>query len=162
MKKLIALIFCVAICGTVWAAVEKGDATFKSITVDGVSVFKGAADFQGAVTGNPGPTGPAGPAGPTGPAGADGAAGPTGATGPAGADGISGFEKTLTYCSGASYCQGTCPAGKKATGGGCKNNGPQGPYITNSYSLNDNIWVCQYSAAVAGQIVTYVHCAAAL
>ncbi len=69
------------------------------------------------ITGPPGPAGPAGPAGPQ---------GPEGPQGPAGPSGVSGYE-VVTVCSPAD-CGGnvndtkaaiaSCPAGKKAIGGG--------------------------------------------
>lgn len=94
-------------------------------------------------TGLPGPVGPQGPAGPAGPAGSAGSAGaagpqgpagPTGATGatgaqgpagPAGQGGATGYEVVRT--TGASsnadlkVQAATCPAGKKAVGGGGSN-----------------------------------------
>ena len=69
-----------------------------------------------------GPAGPAGPVGPQGPAGPEGPAGPQGLAGPAGPGGSSGYEvvrangETDTADSKAEAA--TCPAGKKAVGGG--------------------------------------------
>ncbi|MEA2972482.1 MAG: hypothetical protein QOG82_940 [Actinomycetota bacterium] len=73
-------------------------------------------------TGATGPAGPAGPQGPAGPTGATGATGAQGPAGPAGQGGATGYEVVRT--SGLSSTvdsksqAATCPAGKKAVGGG--------------------------------------------
>src|SRR4051794_34039839 len=70
-------------------------------------------------SGSPGPQGPTGVQGPTGPAGPAGAAGPQG---PAGSAGISGYQivRVAGPVSIADHKAevATCPAGKKAIGGG--------------------------------------------
>jgi hypothetical protein len=78
--------------------------------------------------GDPGPAGPQGAVGPQGPAGADGASGPQGEVGPAGPQGnvgpagISGYEivSDASAFDSTSYkaFSVSCPAGKKAIGGG--------------------------------------------
>jgi hypothetical protein len=80
-------------------------------------------DFsQQGPAGTPGPAGPAGAAGAAGPAGPAGPAGADGAAGPAGAPGVSGYQivRAATAPSAANSQLGvaTCPAGKKAVGGG--------------------------------------------
>ena len=66
--------------------------------------------------------GPQGPSGPAGPVGPQGPAGPQGLPGPAGPEGASGYEVVRangeTDAADSKAQAATCPAGKKAVGGG--------------------------------------------
>jgi hypothetical protein len=88
---------------------------------------QGIAGPQGPAgpAGDTGPAGPAGPAGPQGlqgPAGATGATGAQGPAGPAGPGGATGYEVVRTSGASSNFDfkvqAATCPAGKKAVGGG--------------------------------------------
>ncbi len=102
-----------------------------------------------------GPFGPFGPQGPSGPLGPAGPAGPAGAAGAAGAPGVSGLQvvadTTATDSSSPKSVTASCPAGKRAVGGG-------GALLTNSGPLairqsvptaNDNGWTATAAETAA-------------
>ena len=109
--------------GETGAKGDQGDQGIQGLTgATGAQGDKGDKGDQGdqGIQGLTGATGAVGPAGPAGPAGAAGA---TGAAGAAGANGVSGYAIVTSAMvnipnSGPATNTATCPAGKKAIGGG--------------------------------------------
>lgn len=138
-------------------------------------------------TGDMGPTGATGATGPTGPAGATGATGPqgpkgatgsqgvkgdTGAQGPAG---VSGWQRIIGTVSpdneNDKAVTATCPAGKKAIGGGFLTSNVSNPsrvVITSSYPSSDGTWTAtgivqntRFTNDGSYSLAAYVICATA-
>jgi len=140
----------------------------------------GAAGATG-VAGPTGASGGLGPIGPTGPQGPTGAAGPTGAPGPTGPQGqpgapgpngvasISGYQRvagtaTANDNTTPKTATATCPAGKKAVGGGFVVGGTASIVVSANYPSSDTVWtVSAYrpTGSATFSLQAYVVCATA-
>ena len=112
-------------------------------TVSGRDVRDGSLtkdDFTGSLAG---PAGPAGPQGPAGPKGADGAPGPAGPAGPQGPSGVSGLQYVVAgevVANNATKSWSvSCPAGKRAMGGGAASTNAGTVFVRETAPLNDGL-----------------------
>lgn len=148
-----------------------------------VNCKPGETKIRWSMRGPRGPEGPAGPVGPAGPKGATGPAGPAGPTGPAGPagptgpqgaqglPGVSGYEivtedfPVLGNESGALLV--SCPAGKKALGGGAIPFDSEGEFFTSSKTMTWSVpkadgsgWRIGYQTGQSGgNLRLYATCA---